>query len=136
MAAGYILQGALDRLASNLNEPSESLTSIQKLPFRRLQFWSSGPIQFALMTAVETTSQVTSISDVGYARPHLLGIDGLSPIEITSLLDLADAYVDQNRMVNKKSGILRGRTLINLFFEPSTRTQSSLNSPAKGWAPM
>lgn len=83
------------------------------------------------MTAVDTTSKVTSISDIGYARPHLLGIDGLSPIEITSLLDLADAYVDQNRMVNKKSGILRGRTLINLFFESSTRTQSSFELAGK-----
>jgi len=62
---------------------------------------------------------------------HMLGIEGLSPGEITALLDLADSYVVQNRAVDKKSGLLKGRTLVNLFFEASTRTQSSFELAGK-----
>ena len=56
---------------------------------------------------------------------HLLGIEGLSTSEITALLDLAEQYVALNRSAEKKTALLKGRTLINLFFEASTRTQSS-----------
>ncbi len=62
---------------------------------------------------------------------HLLGIEGISPDEITALLDLADGYVMQNRAADKKSALLRGHTLINLFFEASTRTQSSFELAGK-----
>src|SRR6201746_2788078 len=62
---------------------------------------------------------------------HLLGIEGLSPGEVTALLDLADVYVTQNRAADKKTALLRGRTLINLFFEASTRTQSSFELAGK-----
>ncbi len=62
---------------------------------------------------------------------HLLGIEGLSPIEVTALLDLAESYVIQGRAADKKTALLRGRTLINLFFEASTRTQSSFELAAK-----
>jgi aspartate carbamoyltransferase catalytic subunit len=62
---------------------------------------------------------------------HLLGIEGLSPDEINGLLDLADEYVDLNRQIEKKRTTLRGRTLINLFFEASTRTQSSFELAGK-----
>ena len=63
--------------------------------------------------------------------PHLLGIDGLSVPEIEGLLDLADHWVDRNRAAPQKRDILRGRTQINLFFEPSTRTQSSFELAGK-----
>jgi len=62
---------------------------------------------------------------------HLLGIEGVSPTEIVALLDLAETYVALNRAVDKKSAVLRGRTLINLFFEASTRTQSSFELAGK-----
>ncbi len=64
-------------------------------------------------------------------RRHLLGIEGLSPPEISGLLDLADEYVELNRQIDKKRSSLRGRTLINLFFEASTRTQSSFELAGK-----
>jgi aspartate carbamoyltransferase catalytic subunit len=64
-------------------------------------------------------------------RRHLLGIEGLSPEEITGLLDLAEEYVDLNRQIDKKRSSLRGRTIINLFFEASTRTQSSFELAGK-----
>jgi aspartate carbamoyltransferase catalytic subunit len=62
---------------------------------------------------------------------HLLGIEGLSVSEITALLDLADDYVALSRSADKKRPVLRGRTLINLFFEASTRTQSSFELAGK-----
>ncbi len=64
-------------------------------------------------------------------RRHLLGIEGLSQFEINDLLDLADTYVAQNQQVDKKRDTLRGRTQINLFFEASTRTQSSFELAGK-----
>lgn len=66
-----------------------------------------------------------------FAHKHLLGIQDLSPFDITALLDLADSYVAQNRRPNKKTDILQGRTQINLFFESSTRTQSSFELAGK-----
>src|SRR4051794_17283201 len=66
-----------------------------------------------------------------FPHRHLLGIEGLSPLEIEALLDRADAAVDISRQVEKKRTTLRGRTQINLFFEPSTRTQSSFELAGK-----
>jgi aspartate carbamoyltransferase catalytic subunit len=66
-----------------------------------------------------------------FPHRHLLGIEGLSASDITSLLDLSDTYVEQNRQVDKKGSVLRGRTQINLFFEASTRTQSSFELAGK-----
>jgi aspartate carbamoyltransferase catalytic subunit len=66
-----------------------------------------------------------------FARKHLLGIQGLNHLEITSLLDLADSYVELSRQVEKKTSLLRGRTQINLFFEASTRTQASFELAGK-----
>jgi aspartate carbamoyltransferase catalytic subunit len=65
------------------------------------------------------------------SRHHLLGIEGLSHDEIVGLLDLAEEFVDLNRQIEKKRASLRGRTLINLFFEASTRTQSSFELAGK-----
>ncbi|CAL8973734.1 Aspartate carbamoyltransferase [Rhodoplanes serenus] len=62
---------------------------------------------------------------------HLLGIEGLSREEIVGLLDLAEEFVELNRQVEKKRTSLRGRTQINLFFEASTRTQSSFELAGK-----
>lgn len=62
---------------------------------------------------------------------HLLGAGALSIEETHALLDLADDYVAINRTAERKHALLRGRTLINLFFEPSTRTQSSFELAGK-----
>ena len=56
---------------------------------------------------------------------HLLGIEGLNPVAVTNLLDLAESYVLLNRSGKTQRDLLRGRTLINLFFEDSTRTRTS-----------
>ncbi len=66
-----------------------------------------------------------------YPHRHLLGIEGLSPLDIEALLDRADEAVEVSRQIEKKKATLRGRTLINLFFEPSTRTQASFEIAGK-----
>ncbi|HKG76976.1 MAG TPA: aspartate carbamoyltransferase catalytic subunit [Beijerinckiaceae bacterium] len=66
-----------------------------------------------------------------FPHRHLLGIEGLSPLDMAALLDRADEAVEVSRQVEKKKTTLRGRTQINLFFEPSTRTQSSFEIAGK-----
>lgn len=66
-----------------------------------------------------------------FRQKHLLGIEQLHPQEITTLLDLADQYVDLNRRDVKHSEALRGLTQINMFFENSTRTQASFELAGK-----
>ena len=66
-----------------------------------------------------------------FPHRHLLGVEGLSARDIGFLLDLADAAIEVSRQVEKKRSTLRGRTLINLFFEASTRTQSSFELAGK-----
>jgi aspartate carbamoyltransferase catalytic subunit len=82
------------------------------------------PIDTALMNVAPKSSFVLS-------RRHLLGIEGLSHADIVGLLDLAEEFVELNRQIEKKRASLRGRTLINLFFEASTRTQSSFELAGK-----
>ncbi|MHB8285100.1 MAG: aspartate carbamoyltransferase catalytic subunit [Caulobacteraceae bacterium] len=64
-------------------------------------------------------------------QPHFLGVGALNRPEVDRLLDLADAFVGLNRRPEKKLSLLRGRTMVNLFFEASTRTQSSFEIAAK-----
>src|SRR2546430_16492421 len=66
-----------------------------------------------------------------FPHRHLLGIEGLSAPDISFLLDLAEAAIEVSRQIEKKRTSLRGRTLINLFFEVSTRTQSSFELAGK-----
>jgi aspartate carbamoyltransferase catalytic subunit len=51
--------------------------------------------------------------------------------DINHVLDLADGYVELNRRAEKKRGLLRGRTIINCFFENSTRTRTSFEVAGK-----
>jgi aspartate carbamoyltransferase catalytic subunit len=66
-----------------------------------------------------------------YPHRHLLGISTLSPADIELLLDRADRAVAISRQSEKKTSALRGRTQINLFYEASTRTQSSFELAGK-----
>jgi aspartate carbamoyltransferase catalytic subunit len=69
--------------------------------------------------------------ETSFPHRHLLGIEGLSPLDITMVLDAADGYVDQSRRVDKTSDLMKGLTVINLFFENSTRTRTSFEAAAK-----
>ena len=90
------------------------------------------------MTSQNVTSRL-AFGDAGKApsrsfsfpHRHLLGIEGLSPGDISDLLDLSDSYVELNRKPDKKLSLLRGRTQINLFFENSTRTRTSFELAGK-----
>src|SRR5947208_10118312 len=66
-----------------------------------------------------------------FPHRHLLGIRDLSPADIEMLLDRADQAVAISRQSEKKTSTLRGRTQINLFYEASTRTQSSFELAGK-----
>jgi aspartate carbamoyltransferase catalytic subunit len=66
-----------------------------------------------------------------FPRRHFLSVTDLDPPAVGQLLDLADGFVAVNRQAAKKMDLLKGRTLINLFFEASTRTQSSFELAGK-----
>ncbi len=78
------------------------------------------------MNKPTTASALTS-----FPRRHLLTCEGLSAAEINFLLDLADQAADHIRQGGHKRDVLAGRTLINLFFESSTRTQASFEMAGK-----
>ena len=66
-----------------------------------------------------------------FPHRHLLGIEALSAAEIERLLDLANSYADLPKDDERTRRVLRGRTVINLFFETSTRTSTSFELAAK-----
>jgi|TARA_Y100000814_G_C12332432_1_gene401829 aspartate carbamoyltransferase catalytic subunit len=80
-----------------------------------------------MSSSTDTQQEETPV----YPYRHLLGIEGLTRFDIEKLLDLADEYVETNRQADKKHAILRGRTLINMFFENSTRTRTSFELAGK-----
>ena len=66
-----------------------------------------------------------------FPQAHFLAAGALNRLEAERLLELADSYVALNRLPQKRLATLRGKTLVNLFFENSTRTQSSFEVAAK-----
>src|SRR6266508_3424798 len=77
-------------------------------------------------THVEEKPAVTSLR-----RKDLLGIADLAPDEISLVLDTADAMKEVGLRPIKKVPALRGKTVVNLFFEPSTRTRTSFEIAEK-----
>src|SRR6187431_2305512 len=78
-----------------------------------------------------TTSAETPTAAVALKSRHLLGIDGLDAEEISLILDTAVAMKEIGGRAIKKVPTLRGRTVVNLFFEPSTRTRTSFEIAEK-----
>jgi aspartate carbamoyltransferase catalytic subunit len=62
---------------------------------------------------------------------HLLGIEGLPRDALTGLLDAAESFFDVSRRAVRKVPTLRGKTVINLFYEASTRTRTSFELAGK-----
>ena len=62
---------------------------------------------------------------------HILGTEGVSAGQVERLLDLSESYIAQNRREDKKNTLLNGRTLMNVFFENSTRTRTSFEIAGK-----
>ena len=68
---------------------------------------------------------------VKISQKHPLGIQDLSISDVNFILNEAKQFIKLNRSDNKKIDTLKGKTQINLFFEPSTRTQSSFELAGK-----
>jgi aspartate carbamoyltransferase catalytic subunit len=68
---------------------------------------------------------------VVWTRHHLLGLEELSRTEIETILDTAEEFVEVSQRRRKKRTDLKGKVVVNLFFEPSTRTRSSFAFAAK-----
>jgi aspartate carbamoyltransferase catalytic subunit len=66
-----------------------------------------------------------------FSHRHLLGTEGLTAEEITTVLDLGERFLEIAERPIKKVPTLRGKTVINLFLEPSTRTRTSFEIAAK-----
>jgi aspartate carbamoyltransferase catalytic subunit len=66
-----------------------------------------------------------------FPHRHLLGIEGLSAADITTILDLGERFLEIASRPIKKVPTLRGKTVINLFLEASTRTRTSFEIAAK-----
>jgi aspartate carbamoyltransferase catalytic subunit len=71
------------------------------------------------------------MSRADFPHKHLLGIEQLSAADIIALLDLAETFVEISERPIKKVPTLRGKTVINLFLEASTRTRTSFEIAAK-----
>jgi len=70
------------------------------------------------------------VDDKGRLR-HFLSIDGLNRTILTDILDTAESFVGVTEQSIKKVPLLRGKTIVNLFFEPSTRTRTTFELAAK-----
>ena len=66
-----------------------------------------------------------------WTHSHLLGIEDLTASEIDAVLDRADHWFELSRGPERKATLLKGRTIINLFFESSTRTRTSFEAAGK-----
>jgi aspartate carbamoyltransferase catalytic subunit len=69
--------------------------------------------------------------DVVWTRHHLLGLEELDRAEIETILDAAEGFIEVSQRRRKKRSDLKGKVVVNLFFEPSTRTRSSFSFAAK-----
>jgi len=74
---------------------------------------------------------IKKLKAVKISKNHLLGIQDLSFPEVFKILDEAKTFISLNKSASKKMDVLRGKTQINLFFEPSTRTQISFELAGK-----
>lgn len=79
--------------------------------------------------AAQTTDRVTLPTQ--FMHPHLLSMRDLSAGDITTILDLAELFYKLGEEPTKKLVALRGKTVLNLFFENSTRTRTSFEIAAK-----
>ncbi|MEI6145439.1 MAG: aspartate carbamoyltransferase catalytic subunit [Methylococcales bacterium] len=62
---------------------------------------------------------------------HFLSIEGLNKTLLTEILDIAESFIGMNDQQIKKVPLLRGKTIVNLFFENSTRTRTTFELAAK-----
>jgi aspartate carbamoyltransferase catalytic subunit len=88
-------------------------------------------IQSKVLSLAFFTKEIGKKMDKPFRRRDLLGIRNLSAAEIVGILDTAENFREVNAREIKKVPTLRGKTVINLFFEASTRTRTSFELAAK-----
>jgi aspartate carbamoyltransferase catalytic subunit len=74
---------------------------------------------------------VSTDRERAFPHRHLLGTEGLAPSAISAVLDAAESFFDVSRRAVRKVPTLRGKTVINLFYEASTRTRTSFELAGK-----
>ena len=82
------------------------------------------------MTVTETAPRQIQLTEDGQLK-HFLTLDGLGKPLLTEILDTAESFIEVGARSIKKVPLLRGRTVVNLFFESSTRTRSTFELAAK-----
>ncbi|MEX2474143.1 aspartate carbamoyltransferase catalytic subunit [Marinobacter sp.] len=82
------------------------------------------------MTVDQAPNRPLQLTADGQLR-HFLTLDGLDRAMLTDILDTADSFIEVGERSIKKVPLLRGRTVVNLFFESSTRTRSTFELAAK-----
>lgn len=83
------------------------------------------------MTQAASVTESIAERLLPFPKDHFLAAADLNPAAAMGLLDLADAFVEFNRLSAKGIDLMRGQTVVNLFFENSTRTSSSFEIAAK-----
>lgn len=101
---------------TTLSQLSASQISISKLPTDSI----SSPMQ-------NTSLQLNQLGQL----KHFLDVEGLSKELLTEILDTADSFISVGKQQVKKVPLLRGTTVVNLFFEASTRTRTTFELAAK-----
>src|SRR5262249_32735301 len=68
---------------------------------------------------------------IAWTQRHLLGLEDLSRVDLKTVLDRAEEFVELSQRRRKKRTDLAGKVVVNLFFEPSTRTRTSFGLAAR-----
>src|SRR5437867_7364349 len=82
------------------------------------------------VASLEALTDTTMMTPRGNCK-HLLDLESLSRAEIVDILDTAVSFKEVSERSRKKVPTLQGKVVVNLFFEPSTRTRSSFSLAAK-----
>lgn len=81
--------------------------------------------------AASSPAPMTNKPKFTWIRKHLLTLEELDPVEIELILDTAEGFVEINQRKRKIVPVLKGKAVVNLFFEPSTRTKTSFSLACK-----
>jgi aspartate carbamoyltransferase catalytic subunit len=84
-----------------------------------------------LLTAKKANGRKIKVKKRVWTKKHLLGIEDLTPDEIMQVLETANSFKEVSNRAIKKVPALRGKTVVNLFYEASTRTRTSFEVAAK-----
>ncbi len=122
---------ALDRSASTIQGWHEAGTIPQKHWNDIIEAAKAHDAYLTPQDFFESAAPAAASFGYGFKQPHCLSIDDFHRPDIETLLSLGDHYLDLGVQKNPDRSTLRGKTLINLFFENSTRTEKSFELAGK-----